>query len=162
MNCLFWQQVYDLMTDLTSCSQRVQVSFLFIAKAVTIHAISHRMWCVYWDTIGLLCTNNVHVQIMFIVFELSHLPASSKAPFTWEQFSKGPLLDCSIVFSKCTSSERITMDLLSKFSCDILLYFTMLKLSKGPQLNYCRVNSTNGLIYLHGLLMEVPPYSFMV
>ena len=54
------------------------------------------------------------------------------------------------------------MDLLSKFSCDILLYFTMLKLSKGPQLNYCRVNSTNGLIYLHGLLMEVPPYSFMV
>ena len=64
-------------------------------------------------------------------------------------FSKGPLLNCSMVvkFYKMylmwkDNNSFYCQNSLAK-SCQTLLHFTtMLKLSKGPQLNCCRVNIT--------------------
>ena len=77
-----------------------------------------------------------------------HHRFTSKAPFTPEQFSKGPLLNCNMVvkFYKMYLMWK-QLFLLSRLFCKILsttlLHFTtMLKLSKGPLLSCCSVKST--------------------
>ena len=79
----------------------------------------------------------------------AHQCGSPYMPWVREQFSKGPLLNCSMVvkFYKMylmwkDNNSFYCQNSLAK-SCQTLLHFTtMLKLSKGPQLNCCRVNIT--------------------
>ena len=87
-----------------------------------------------------------------LIPHLSHTPTLC---ITQEQFSKGPLLNCrrNVKFYKiCLGCETTTIFfytvkvLLKIFSNNCNIFTTMLKLSKGPQLPSCRVNSTYAML----------------
>ena len=101
-------------------------------------------------------------MVKFINHNSQPSPLPSRAPFTREQFGKGPLLNCTFDRILCERTPIIV--LLPKVSCKIfkqLLHFTtMLNLSKGPQLNCCHVNSmTVCTFYLY--TRTCPVHTFM-